>query len=85
MHRDLLSTESMPRKRTSSVLDDDFFAEWVEEDRKPAKKARKPSKPKKAGKDIGTCSLTKKDIGDYVKSASKLEKYVRWIVSSAIF
>ena len=75
----------MPPKRTSSALDDDSHSDGSsEQDSKPVKKARKPSKPKKAGKDIGTCSLTKKDIGDNVKSALRIEKYVRAIVSSAI-
>ena len=52
--------KSLPPKRTSSALDDDDDAHsdgWVEHDRKPAKKARKPLK---SNKDIGTCSLTKK-------------------------
>ncbi|KAF2097017.1 hypothetical protein NA57DRAFT_77268 [Rhizodiscina lignyota] len=56
------------RKRQSSS---------AEVDDKPVKKARSAtSKPKaKAKKDLGTCSLTKKEIGDRVKEALTLQKY----------
>jgi hypothetical protein len=32
------------------------------------------SRPKKAGKETGTCSLTKKEIGDRVKNSLALQK-----------
>ncbi|KAK3718717.1 hypothetical protein LTR37_004936 [Vermiconidia calcicola] len=56
------------RKRASSPVE-------VSDD-KPAKKARTTTaKSKKASKDVGACSLTKKEIGDRVKSSLALEKY----------
>ncbi|KAJ5543901.1 hypothetical protein N7494_005180 [Penicillium frequentans] len=42
---------------------------------KPTKQARKTSKPKKAVKDAGACSMDKKQIGDCVKAALALNKY----------
>ena len=42
---------------------------------KPTKKARTTSKPKKALKDVGTCSMDKKQIGDCVRAALALNKY----------
>ncbi|KAF2670265.1 hypothetical protein BT63DRAFT_424209 [Microthyrium microscopicum] len=60
---------AVSRKRSSSSLDEN-------EPPKPAvKKARAAPKSKKAAKDIGTCSYTKKDIGDRVKASLALEKY----------
>ncbi|KAJ7717007.1 hypothetical protein B0H16DRAFT_1338409, partial [Mycena metata] len=35
----------------------------------------KKSKPKAAATAVGTCSLSKKDFGDRIKSALRLEKY----------
>lgn len=51
------------------------------------KKARTTApKPKKSAKEVGTCSLNKKEIGDRVKAALALEKYhipqMRFDVSS---
>jgi hypothetical protein len=39
------------------------------------------SRPKKAGKDTGTCSLTKKEIGDRAKNSLALQK---WYVYSIV-
>ncbi|KAM6513430.1 hypothetical protein FALCPG4_015853 [Fusarium falciforme] len=55
------------RKRTSSPAQ-------VDQD-KPTKKARTTAKPKKAVKNVGTCSMDKKEIGDRVKAALALNKY----------
>ncbi|KAH8670745.1 hypothetical protein BGZ61DRAFT_537377 [Ilyonectria robusta] len=55
------------RKRTSSPVEVD--------QKKPRKKARTTAKPKKAVKNVGTCSMDKKQIGDRVKAALALNKY----------
>ncbi|KAF7195071.1 hypothetical protein HII31_03539 [Pseudocercospora fuligena] len=57
-------------KRLASSLDD---VENMNPEQ-PVKKARKPSTKSKK-KDVGNCSLTKKEIGDKVKYALRLEKY----------
>ncbi|KXT00409.1 hypothetical protein AC578_3360 [Pseudocercospora eumusae] len=57
-------------KRPASSLDD---AENMNPEQ-PVKKPRKPPTKSKE-KDVGSCSLTKKEIGDEVKNALRLEKY----------
>ena len=45
-------------------------------DGQPTKKPRAAAKPKRvATKDVGTCSMSKKEIGDRVKMSLALEKY----------
>ena len=51
-----------------------FSPAQVDQD-KPTKKARTTAKPKKAVKNVGTCSMDKKEIGDRVKAALALNKY----------
>lgn len=50
------------------------------------KKARATAKSKKAVRDIGTCSLNKKQIGDHVKAALALNKYAlnRTVISVSL-
>ncbi|KAJ6039124.1 hypothetical protein N7499_003066 [Penicillium canescens] len=56
------------RKRASSPVEAD--------QKKPTEKARTRPNPKKAvKKDVGTCSMDKKQIGDCVKAALALNKY----------
>ncbi|KAH7113355.1 hypothetical protein EDB81DRAFT_670264 [Dactylonectria macrodidyma] len=54
-------------QRTSSPVEVD--------QNQPTKKARGTVKPKKTVKDVGTCSMDKKQIGDRVKAALALNKY----------
>ncbi|EME80751.1 uncharacterized protein MYCFIDRAFT_176135 [Pseudocercospora fijiensis CIRAD86] len=65
-----VSAKGMYLGRPASSLDD---VENVKPEQ-PAKKSRKLSTKSKK-KDVGSCSLTKKEIGDNVKSALRLEKY----------
>ncbi|KHO10691.1 reverse transcriptase, RNaseH [Metarhizium robertsii ARSEF 23] len=55
------------RKRGSSPVDD--------RQNNPTKKSRTTVKPRKAVKNLGTCSMDKKQIGDSVKAALALSKY----------
>lgn len=65
------------KKRASSPVDDHLD--------KPTKKSRTTVKPKKAVKNLGTCSMDKKQIGDSVKAALALSKYAlnRTVISAS--
>ncbi|KAK3619750.1 hypothetical protein LTR56_023835 [Elasticomyces elasticus] len=59
---------SLSKKRGSSP--EEVYEEWTEPKPKKARVSKKA-----AAKDIGTCSMNKKEIGDEVKSCLVIEKY----------
>ncbi|KAJ7706714.1 hypothetical protein B0H17DRAFT_1001143 [Mycena rosella] len=61
------ASSTLKRKRANA----DANAEYQPESSAPAKKSR----PKAAAAAAGTCSLNKKEFGDRIKEALRLEKY----------
>ncbi|KAK3660808.1 hypothetical protein LTR56_000566 [Elasticomyces elasticus] len=60
----------MPLSKKRGSSPEEVHEEWTEPKPKKARVSKKA-----AAKDIGTCSMNKKEIGDEVKSCLAIEKY----------
>ncbi|KAK5688231.1 hypothetical protein LTS10_000209 [Elasticomyces elasticus] len=60
----------MPLSKKRGSSPEEVHEEWIEPKPKKARISKKA-----AAKDVGTCSMNKKEIGDSVKSCLAIEKY----------